>query len=132
MSSKCSPRPRLDSPISSCSTSGLETPPRESSPIETDLDTPKVSRNGRHRGPEHGTTPVASGSSTPTAAGLMDSESKKAKPFLGLVNVPFAEFLRGRHPSSNQALLDVEEEVDEEDRKTIHAEIEERSSRHHI
>ncbi|KAF8807633.1 hypothetical protein BYT27DRAFT_7189711 [Phlegmacium glaucopus] len=112
--------PHSGSSDSSSFTSGLETPSRESSPVET--ETPKVSHNGRPRGPDHGTTPVASGSTTPTAAALTD-ESKKAKAFLGLVNVPFAEFLRGRYPSSSQALGlrdDDQEEVDEEDRKTIH------------
>lgn len=110
----------LDSPVSSSSTSGIETPPREASPMETEIHTPKVSHNGLHC--DQGTTPIASGSTTPTAV----DESKKAKPFLGLVNVPFAEFLRGRHPSSNQTSLDKtnsgvdQEEVDEEDRKTIH------------
>lgn len=82
--------------------------------METEIHTPKVSHNC-----DQGTTPIASGSTTPTAI----DESKKAKPFLGLVNVPFAEFLRGRY---NQTSLrdsdgDVDlEEVDEEDRKTIH------------
>lgn len=107
--------------------------------METEILTPKVSHNGRPRGPNYGLTPIASGSTTPTATALTD-ESKKAKPFLGLVNVPFAEFLRGRYPSSPQASLDKtnsglkddgvdQEEVDEEDRKTIHgvsAEVEER------
>ena len=90
--------------------------------METEIHTPKVSHNGLHC--DQGTTPIASGSTTPTAV----DESKKAKPFLGLVNVPFAEFLRGR---SNQTSLDKtnsglrnddvdQEEVDEEDRKTIH------------
>lgn len=57
-------------------------------------------------------TPIASGTTTPTAAGLTD-DSRKAKPFLGIVNVPFAEFIMGRYPSSK-------DEIDEEDRKTIH------------
>jgi hypothetical protein len=95
--------------------------------METEIHTPKVFHNGRRCGPDQGTTPIASGSTTPTAV----DESKKAKPFLGLVNVPFAEFLRGRHSSFNQSSLDKtnlglrdddvdQEEVDEEDRKTIH------------
>lgn len=97
--------------------------------METEIHTPKVSRTGHHSGPDQGTTPIASGSTTPTAV----DESKKVKPFLGLVNVPFAEFLRSRCPSSNQTLPDKtnsdlrdddadrnQEEVDEEDRKTIH------------
>jgi hypothetical protein len=103
----------------------METPPREASPMETEIHTPKA-HNGLHC--DQGTTPIASGSTTPTAV----DESKKAKPFLGLVNVPFAEFLRGRYPSSNQTSLDKtnsglrdeeidQEEVDEEDRRTIHA-----------
>jgi hypothetical protein len=110
-------------PVSSSSTAGIETPPREDSPIETEIHTPKASHNGLHC--DQGTTPIASGSTTPTAT---TDESKKAKPFLGLVNVPFAEFLRGRY---NQTSLDKtnseprdgdvdQEEVDEEDRKTIH------------
>jgi hypothetical protein len=117
--------PHLDFPVSSGSTSGIETPPREDSPMETEIHTPKVSHNGLHC--DQGTTPIASGSTTPTAV----DESKKAKAFLGLVNVPFAEFLRGRYPSSNQTSLDKtnsglrdedvdQSEVDEEDRKTIH------------
>ena len=86
--------------------------------METEIHTPKASHNGHHCGPDQGTTPIASGSTTPTAV----DESKKARPFLGLVNVPFAEFLRGRYPSSNQTDSDDvdQEEVDEEDRKTIH------------
>ena len=114
---KYSSEPHLDFPVSSCSTSGMETPPREDSPIETEIHTPKASHNGLHC--DQGTTPIASGSTTPTAI----DESKKTKPFLGLVNVPFAEFLRGRY---NQTLDktnsgdDDQEEVDEEDRKTIH------------
>ena len=126
---ECSFTPLLDAPISSGSASGIETPSREASPMETEIRTPKVSHNGHHCGPDQGTTPIASGSTTPTPT-VVD-ESKKAKPFLGLVNVPFAEFLRGRHPSSSQTLPDKtnsglrdddveQEEVDEEDRKTIH------------
>ena len=114
--SNCSVAPHLDSPASSSSVSGIETP-------EAEIPTPKASRL------DHCTTPIASGSTTPTAAALTD-ESRKAKPFLGLVNVPFAEFLRGRYPSSNQASLekassslrddDVDlEDGEEEDRKTI-------------
>lgn len=117
--------PHLDSSVSSSSKSGIETPPREASSIETEMHTPKVSHNRLHC--DQGTTPIASGSTTPTAI----DESKKVKPFLGLVNVSFAEFLRGRYPSSNQTLLDKtnsglgdgdvdQEDVDEEDRKTIH------------
>ena len=115
---KCSLAPHLDPPVSPSSTSGIETPSREASPMETEVHTPKVSHNGHHCGPDQGITPIASGSTTPTAV----DESKKAKPFLGLVNVPFAEFLRGRYPSSNQTDSDDidQEEVDEEDRKTIH------------
>ena len=93
--------------------------------METEIHTPKVSHNGLHC--DQGITPIASGSTTPTAV----DDSKKAKAFLGLVNVPFAEFLRGRYPSSNQISHDKtnsglrddvvdQEEVDEEDRKTIH------------
>lgn len=83
--------------------------------METEIHTPKVSHNGLHC--DQGTTPIASGSTTPTAI----DESKKAKPFLGLVNVPFAEFLRGRYSNSGLRDGDVDqEEVDEEDRKTIH------------
>ena len=92
--------------------------------METEILTPKVSHNRLHCDQN---TPIASGSTTPTAV----DESKKVKPFLGLVNVPFAEFLRGRYPSSNQTSLDKtnsglrddhvdQEEADEEDRKTIH------------
>jgi len=103
--------PHLDSPASSSSTSGIETPLREA-----EIPTPKASRL------DHCTTPIASGSTTPTAAALTD-ESRKAKPFLGLVNVPFAEFLRGRYPSSNQVSLDKtslsDVDGEEEDRKTI-------------
>ena len=110
--------------ISPSSTSGIETPSGEASPIETEIHTPKISHNGHSCGPDHGTTSIASGSTTPTAG----DESKKAKPFLGLVHVPFTGFLRGRHPSSDQDSLDKTNlglrkddiEVDEEDRKTIH------------
>lgn len=119
---KRSLEPHLDSVVCSSSTSGIETPPREASPMETEIHTPKVSHNGLHC--DQGTTPIASGSTTPTAF----DESKKAKPFLGLVNVPFAEFLRGRYnqtslDKTNSGLRDGDvdqEEVDEEDRKTIH------------
>ena len=111
---KYSLEPHLDSAVSSSSTSGIETPLRDSSPMETEIHTPKVSHNGFYC--DQGTTPIASGSTTPTAI----DESKKTKPFLGLVNVPFAEFLRGRYnPSLKDSDVD-QEEVDEEDRKTIH------------
>jgi hypothetical protein len=107
--------PHPDSVVSSSSTSGVETPPREASPMETEIHTPRVSHNGPHC--DQGTTPIASGSTTPTAI----DESKKAKPFLGLVNVPFAEFLRGRYNQTSLRDGDADqEEVDEEDRKTIH------------
>ena len=114
-------------PVSSSSTSGIETPSGEASPIETEIHTPKACHNGHPSGPDYGPASIASGSTTPTAV----DELRKAKPFLGLVNVPFTGFLRGRYPSSGQASLDKpnsdlrdddvdQEEVDEEDRKTIH------------
>ena len=92
--------------------------------METEIHTPKVSHNRLHC--DQGTTPIASGSTTPTPI----DESKKAKPFLSLVNVPFAEFLRGRYNltsldknNSSSGLKDGDidqEDVDEEDRKTVH------------
>ncbi|KAF8167866.1 hypothetical protein B0H34DRAFT_683354 [Crassisporium funariophilum] len=131
------------SPISSVT--GLETPSRESSPVQDEIRTPKASQLGDPRGIGEGTTPTASGSTTPTTNTMTD-DSRKARPFLGFV--PFTEFLRGRYPSSSQppeklsstshtatefhsdrsepeesdddVELGEDSDVDEEDRNTIH------------
>jgi hypothetical protein len=89
----------MPSPVSS--TSGLETPSGvESSSIENDVQTPKVSRTPTsHTGPE-AVTPTMSGATTPTTAALSD-ESRKAKSFLGFV--PLTDFIRARYPSTSQS-----------------------------
>jgi hypothetical protein len=104
---------------------------RAESPVEQDSHTPKGSITDL---PVEGSTPPASGSTTPTDA------SKKSRPFLGFS--PFTGFLRGRYPSSirvsGKSLSENAQETDgdhtasipstgeqdgsdeEEDRKTIH------------
>ena len=108
--------------------SGLKTPSRESSPVREDISTPKATHS--HVSLIEGVTPSASGTTTPTTAGMLD-DSRKSKSFLGFV--PFGDFLRSRYPSTGQpsdkrngstgvVSEDVVEIVDpdEDDRTTIH------------
>ena len=109
---------------------------RAESPVGPDSKTPKVT--GITDLQVEGSTPPASGSTTPTAAAT--DVSKKGRPFLGFS--PFTELLRGRYPSSirisgknslstSENVQEVDEERtvivreqdesdEEEDRKTIH------------
>ncbi|KAF8973835.1 hypothetical protein BDZ97DRAFT_1912290 [Flammula alnicola] len=134
-------QPRRSNPSPVCSTSGLETPPRESSPVAEDIHTPKASHALVTGTPVEGTTtPTASGATTPTTS-IMSDDSRKQRSFLGFV--PFTDFLRARYPSTSQSSektvtksrassrsreesegdteADGGSEPDEEDRMTIHA-----------
>ncbi|KAF5312663.1 hypothetical protein D9619_003097 [Psilocybe cf. subviscida] len=124
------------SPVSSIS--GLETPSREPSPTNDDIQTPKASYSTTLHVSSR-ITPTASGATTPTAPSLSDS---KAKSFLGFAPL---DFIRSRYPSSihtpekahakpttnetesdhggssdTDPTSDDGPEDDEEDRKTIH------------
>lgn len=131
-------RPARSASLTSVSPTGLETPLRTPSPEIDDVQTPKPTHiNLDIRSVSEGatTTPMASGTTTPTAPSVLE-DSRKQKSFLGFV--PFSDFLRSRYPSSGQATQapsgadseegsayehsDVDsEESNEEDRMTIHA-----------
>ncbi|TFK76681.1 hypothetical protein BDN72DRAFT_873255 [Pluteus cervinus] len=127
----------LDSPVSAIS--GLETPPRPSSPSETTAITPKTNTNLELPVVTEGFTPPTSGASTPIAG---PSEAPKRVPsrasaFLALPSLSGFGFMRSRYPSSSSPKPEVEEShpngdtgdssksgemmEDDDDRKTINA-----------
>ncbi|KAG6857648.1 hypothetical protein H0H87_010217 [Tephrocybe sp. NHM501043] len=102
-----------DSPMSLASE--LELASRAESPADPNSTTPKASTSAILEG----STPPASGATTPTTAPMSDA-TKKARPFLAFS--PLTDFLRGRYPSSSRISIKNDahaEEPQSEERSVI-------------